>query len=125
MANLLPFYIIMPIIFIFLPVLVVVCVRYARMCARRRRYGFYLSPPFELYEFSSVDISTRIATYNPTKEALDWARQYGKTFSPYRVKVQARRIHISEDNTPYLIGVWLSYHWQPWSWGVGVTAHSM
>jgi hypothetical protein len=92
-----------------------------------KRYGFICSPPFsQLYEFSSVDISTRIATFVPTKEAEEWARKHGKYFSPYRVRVQARRIFFREDNTPYIQGVWLSISWLVWSgWGISVAAHSL
>lgn len=92
-----------------------------------KRYGFICSPPFnELYEFSSVNVSTRIATFVPTKEAEEWARKHGKRFNHYRVRVQARRIFFREDNTPYIQGVWLSISWLVWSgWGVSIAAHSL
>ena len=48
-----------------------------------------------------------------------------KRFSPYQVRVQARRIHFRADNTPYILGVWLTVTWLPWSWGVSVAAHSL
>lgn len=125
MVDLLALYILVPTFFIsiFLGILYLGVKKYIMY----KRYGFFRSPPFkELYEFSSVDALTRIATFVPTKEAQEWARQHGKYFSPYRVRVQARRIHFREDNTPYILGVWVSYTWLIWSgWGISVTAHSL
>ena len=124
MADLAPLYVIGPIVFLSLFVAVFVYL-FIKMCARYKRYGFIRLPPFELYEFSSVDIESRIATYTATKEAQEWARKFGKYFSPYQVRVRAKRIHLKEDNTPYLIGVWLTYEWNAWSWGVSISAHSI
>lgn len=124
MTELLSLYISLPIILIML--FLVIFYLGIRTYVKYKRYGFYRSPPFkELYEFSSVDPSTQIATFVPTKEAQEWARKHGKRFNPYRVRVRAKRIFFKEDNTPYIQGVWLSISWLVWSgWGVSVSAYS-
>ena len=88
MVDLLVLYIVLPTLSISIMLLPIVYLGIEKY-RMYKRYGFFRSPPFkELHEFSSVDASTRIATFAPTKEVQEWAQQHGKYFSPYRVRVQ-------------------------------------